>query len=313
MVVNKLIWQRCKTVLCRPSTRILITALLIGIIFYRLDQQKIWQHVTEFNPWVGCAMLIINVLLIGLFTQRWRLIAIKLDIRPPFGQMLKTIWLAAFLGQFGPTLVISEWTRFHSLRSYAKTGQIVASQVLDRLSGQIVLFAIVLLLIPFYSSIGKSLSLIRIGLILAIALVVVLIGFFVHRRYRNINPEQYTRVISILHPLKSPEHYAHSLLIQLLLILNFVLAAAGLNALEHIFPFILLVPLVLSTITLLPIAIADWGTREAAALLIFSAAHLAPETIVSISIIYGGVNLLSTLPGGFYLLRMREHTRAKSS
>ena len=279
MSVDRLTWQHCKTVLYRPSTRILITTLLIGIIVYRLDQQKIWQHITEFNPWIGFAMLMINVLLFGLFTQRWRLIAAKLNICPPFKQMLKAVWLAAFLGQFGPTLVVSEWTRFRSLQGYAKTGQIVASQILDRLSGQIVLFTMVLLLSPFYYSIGKSLNLIRIGPIFAIALVVVLIGFFVHHRYRNLIPEQYTHVISILHPLKSPDHYVHSLLIQLLLILNFVLAATGLKALEQIFPFILLVPLVLSAITLLPIAIADWGTREATALLIFSAADSHPKQL----------------------------------
>jgi len=302
MSVGGLTLQHCKTVLYRPSTRLLITALLVGIIVYRLDQQKIWLHIMEFNPWVGCAMLIINMLLISLFTQRWRLIAAKLDIRLPFRQMLKAVWLAAFLGQFGPTLVISEWTRFHSLRNTAKTGQIVASQILDRLSGQIVLFTMVLLLSPFYYSIGKSLNLFRIEPILSIVLVMVLIGFFALRRYTNIVPEQYTRVIRILHPLKSTGHYAHSLLIQLLLILNFVLAAASLNALEHIFPFILLVPLVLSGITLLPFAIADWGTREATALLIFSIADLSPETIISISIVYGLVNLLSTLPGGLYLI-----------
>ena len=80
------------------------------------------------------------------------------------------------------------------------------------------------------------------------------------------------------------------------------MAATGLGLLEQLLPFIVWVPLVLAAVTLLPITISDWGTRESAALLLLAPTGLEPEAIVSVSIIYGLFYLLVTLPGGLLLL-----------
>jgi len=248
-------------------------------------------------------MLAVNCLLFALFALRWQLISTQLGFRPPFEKMLATVWLAGFLGQFGPTIVISEITRFQSLRGKAKTSQIISSQILDRVSGQVVLFAIALAAIPIYlfgnnSNLPDSTNPVH-----AYTLAIIVVGSSFLYRYRKWLLRRFRKQLRILNPHKSPKHYAVSLLIQAALIFNFLLAAIGLSALDDTFSVLIAVPLVLTATTLLPLAIADWGTREAAALLILGAQGMSPEMIVSISVIYGTFNLIAALPGGIHLLR----------
>jgi hypothetical protein len=83
---------------------------------------------------------------------------------------------------------------------------------------------------------------------------------------------------------------------------NLWLAAYGLGMAGSGFDIYLIAPLVLGTLTLLPISIADWGSREAAALLFFSATPLTGEQIVAISVLYGIANLATALPAALLLL-----------
>ena len=63
-----------------------------------------------------------------------------------------------------------------------------------------------------------------------------------------------------------------------------------------------LVPWVLLAMAI-PLSIAGWGVREGAAALVWQATRLDPAQGVAISISYGVVILLSSLPGALMLLR----------
>ena len=305
--------QRFKILKDRLSIRLLITVSLLALILARLDTQKIGSLISHFDLRAGAIMLAVNCVLFSLFALRWQLISAQLGFHPPFEKMLVTVWLAAFLGQFGPTIIISEITRFQSLRGYANSNQIISSQILDRVSGQIVLFAIALTVMPMYLSNNQSTLPAWTHSILAYTLAIAVLGSPIFYRYRKLFLQRFRKQLRILNPLKSPVHYGTSLLIQSALIFNFLLAAFGLGTLNDAFSFLIAVPLVLATTLLMPFAIADWGTRETAALLIFSAQGLSLETIVSISIIYGTFNLIATLPGGILLLHARSISTNKST
>ncbi|MGH8552979.1 MAG: lysylphosphatidylglycerol synthase domain-containing protein, partial [Methylococcales bacterium] len=122
----------------------MVTFSLLGILANRLDGAKIFHRLKEFDGITGLAMLAVNILLVFVFAKRWQLIAAGLKFDLPYRELVKAIWLASFLGQFGPTLLIAEATRFRMLRQHASSSQLITSQILDRLSGQIVLFVIVL-------------------------------------------------------------------------------------------------------------------------------------------------------------------------
>ena len=294
-------------ILTHPIARMLMAAMLIAVVLVLVDGRRVWLHLKTFDASVGVAMLAVNGLLIALFAARWRTVAASLGIDAPYARFLCGTWLAAFASQLGPSLVLNEVTRFRLLLPFAGTWPLAASQFLDRVSGQIVLAGVILLLMPYYFGLfGTDVSY---RILLTIVVVVLCAGSFLilAQSFRSVRL-QTARVRGILNPLTSPAHYAYSIAIQLLLMTNLWLAAHALGAEETHASVYLVAPLVLGSLTLLPISIGDWGSREAAALLFFSAAGLTAEKIVAISVIYGIANLASALPAALLLLVWRART-----
>lgn len=310
--------SRLKVLLNRRATRLCIAALLMGIILMRLDQGALWGNLKRFDLTVGLLMVAVNLLLVGLFALRWRWISAALEIRASYAHFFRVIWLSLFLNQLAPSIVLGEWTRFRSMQDYGGNWQIALSQILDRLSSQTALMGLILLLSPFYLSLfARALSeyfAILFGILLVLGLFAALLFYrYEHliQRYQHFIKVQPATLLAILNPLRSPGHYAVSAVTQLLFILNFTLAAAGLDVLHDAGRFILLVPLVLSGVTVLPISFADWGTREAVAIFFYSAIGMKPEEIVAVSVIFGIANLLTALPGCLFLTFAKEKAKHK--
>ncbi|MGH8556920.1 MAG: lysylphosphatidylglycerol synthase transmembrane domain-containing protein [Methylococcales bacterium] len=291
-----------QNVLHSTRFRSLVTLILIALLGSRLDSGKIFRTLDGFDGTTGLLMLAVNIVLILVFAKRWQVIAAGLKLELPYGQLVRAIWLATFLGQFGPTLLIAEATRFQMIRKHATTSQLIVSQILDRISGQIVLFMIVLLLFPMYvDHLQTSFSKLLFGLS-GMILAVALIFRFLYPGIRSLLQTGAREAIELLGWRGLAGHYSLSLIVQLLLILNFSLAAAGIGVLDRLLPFLVTVPLVFATITLLPITISDWGSRESAAVILLSPSGLGAETIVSVSVLYGLFHLLAAVPGGLFLV-----------
>ena len=291
---------RLRKVLSSAWFRLLATLGLFAILGAQLDMSQIIRAVRQFDRSAGMIMICINLLLIFLFAKRWQMIAEHLQFSPPLWRLVQAVWLANFLGQFGPTLLIAETTRFQMLKKQAKKGQLILSQIVDRMSGQVVLFAMVLCSLPFYvfelaPSIANML-LIAFGLCLLAGFV---IGYF----YRKIWSLTLSgRALKLMAWKNLNGHYAISLAIQAMLVLNFSLAAFGLGIRDQLIPLLLMTPLVFATITLLPITISDWGTREGAAAILLAPTGLDTEKIIAISVVYGLLHLFTVMPAGLLLI-----------
>ena len=283
------------------AARVLAAALMLGLVLSLVDARTVWSHLKSFDAGIALAMLAVNALLMALFAARWRAIARALGIEAPYVRFFCGTWLGAFFSQLGPGVVLNEIARFRLLKPYADIWPLAASQVLDRISGQIVLTGMILLLAPYYLSVFTA----EVGgrIVAVTGLLVVLSGLLlvVARRFRRFIRVKPGLLRAIVNPVASPAHYACSLAIQLLLMANLWLAACGLDASGAGMDLYLIAPLVLGSLTLLPISVADWGSREALALLFFSATGLTAEQIVAISVIYGAVNLAGALPAALLL------------
>ncbi len=302
--------QARKTVFMSPAARIAVAAALVALVLSLVDARSVWSHLERFDVAVGLAMLAVNAVLFALFAARWRAVAGALGIEARYARFFCATWLGAFFSQLGPALILNEITRFRVLQPYADTWPLAASQLLDRVSGQIVLAGVILLLTPYY--LGLFAADVGGRIVLTAGLVIVLGGSLLVLAYR------FRRVIrirpgamrAILNPLASPTHYACSLAIQLLLMANLWLAARGLGLGGHGIALYLVAPLILGSLTLLPISVADWGSREAVALLFFYPTGLSAEQIVAISVIYGAINLVSALPAALLLVARAGGARA---
>ena len=301
------------TVFTSRAARTAVAAVLLGLVLLLVEVRSVWSHLRDFDAGVGLAMLAVNALLFVLFAARWRAVAGALGIEAPYARFFCATWLGAFFSQLGPALILSEITRFRLLQPYADAWPLAASQLLDRVSGQIVLASMILLLTPYYLGVFAA----EVGgrIVFTAGLLVVLGGSLLvlahrFRRFIRIEP---AAVRAILNPLASPTHYACSVAIQLLLMTNLWLAARGLGLTGHGLDLYLIAPLILGSLTLLPISVADWGSREAVSLLFFSAAGLGAVEIVSISLIYGAVNLVSALPAALLLVVRTRAARVPAS
>ncbi len=248
-------------------------------------------------------MVIVNVCLVGLFAKRWAIVCAALGIQAPFFCYFKAIWASQFAGQLGPTLVMAEGARYAMVHDYGGRWPTITSQIIDRLSGQLVLFGIILVLSPFYFSLSGINFEKWIWLVFVELLLLGLIGKCMYPRLcikADLNRETLRDILNLR---SSPGHYLISILIQTLLIANLGLAAFALNTEFDSFRFLLLAPLVFGALTFLPISISDWGTREMTTLLILSNLGMEAEQIVLFSLLFGLINFLSALPGGFSLIR----------
>jgi hypothetical protein len=68
---------------------------------------------------------------------------------------------------------------------------------------------------------------------------------------------------------------------------------------------IALMPIII-LITMVPISIAGWGVREGAMVAAFGYVGLSPVSALSLSLLFGFINLAISLPGGIIWLLQRE-------
>ena len=281
--------------------RLAFTLILIAVLAIRLDLGKILRTIADFEPSLALFMLTVNWLAMACFAKRWQSLASGLGFDVPFGLCLRAIWLANFLGQFGPSLVVAEATRFQMLRRKTGKTRLILSQILDRISGQIVLIAMVAGLAPFYDveftrrlwpAWSALAALVGLGLLLP----------RLRKRLGQGSGQDFEQAMKLLGWRHLWGHYGLSVAIQSLLILNFNLAALGIGVREPLAALFLLTPLLFAALTLLPFTISDWGSREAASAILLSPSGLDSETLVSVSVLYGLFHLLAVLPGGIFLL-----------
>jgi uncharacterized membrane protein YbhN (UPF0104 family) len=98
-----------------------------------------------------------------------------------------------------------------------------------------------------------------------------------------------------------------SVLVQSLLILCFYILAWDLHIPLAAMDAAVLVPVIMLA-SALPISIAGWGAREGAAVVLMSQVNIAPSSAVSLSLLFGLINLVMSCFGGLVWLLTRVRT-----
>lgn len=296
------------------AARVALSVLLMAGIVSRLDGPGLLAIFQRFDMRYAAAMLGVYGLLLGAFAWRWALIGESLGINAGYFQYARGLWLSQAMGEMGPPLLAGEWARFHALKGQAAKSFLLASQMLDRVSGQIVLILWVVLLLPVYGPLFSTLigASVRASILwLVLLLAALLIGIIWVARLTPGLRDQARLSRSILNPLRHPGHYGVSCLIQALLVLNWVLAAGGFDLLESSGRVALLAPLLLLGVGSLPGLVSDWGKREAAAVLILAPAGLSAEESLAVSLVFGTTHLIMALPGAFFWPRSQPPRPAR--
>ena len=168
------------------------------------------------------------------------------------------------------------------------------------------LFLIFILSLTFYFLINKKF------IAFLYLLIPATISFFVIRKivnnFFNMNVNKNSIIQNFKNLFWGPLFWKHTI-ISLFVILSYIsiyiISAKSLNIEIDYLAFFIFTPIILFSMTL-PISIGGWGIRETTALLVSFLLGLSASASISVSIMYGLLNLLCSLPGLFFFFTLRR-------
>lgn len=295
-------------------------ALLIGLAV-TLDSAAIGAAIGAASPGWLIAAVLLSVPQVALSAWRWRYTAARLGAPLGRRQAYAEYYLATFLNQVLPGGVAGDaaraWRHARDLDAGHAAWQAV---VIERASGQCVLLLCALAALtaslPLQSALAHAIDGRPgggiVGALLAGALAVAA-GVAVLLRRRGQPSGRIAAVLgrSLLARDVWPVQLVASAGVVLSYITVYICCARMIGVTLPTAELWPLVPWVLFAMAI-PLSVAGWGVREGAAAVIWAAAGLDPAQGVAISVTYGLVVLLSSLPGALVLLRQRARVASSS-
>jgi len=302
-----------------PLFRLAASLGLMAALLFWLEPQTLAAAFAAPEPIWLVAALALSFPQVALSAWRWRLTANRLGAPLRFGEALREYYVATFLNQILPGGVMGDaaraWRHARLSRTEAMEGAPVGlaawhAVLIERASGQLALLAVVLATLVVSPELQGTTARMLTSpdggsnspVTLALALLLALAGIALWRGRGHV--ARFLRAVQ--EALLARDVFLRQLVASLLIVASYVgvylccMRMIGVDTpLATAAP---LVPWVLLAMAI-PLSIAGWGVREGAAALVWQATGLDPAQGVAISISYGVVILLSSLPGALMLLR----------
>ena len=304
---------RLNTRRAKLTARWLFTASLIGLVAWFVDVTALWRELGSVSPLFLLPALVLTVLQVALSAWRWRYTVEQLGLSLPFGAAVREYYLATFLNQVLPGGVLGDVNR--AWRHGAGPGERLSAihgVAIERLSGQLVLALVVMASVLWLFQSGRFVAwpfengLWFIAGLIAFAFVLVAValktGFlegvldrladYLHRLRRDL-------VQSLLRWPVLPVQLGSSLLVLASYLGVFLCLAWGAGYLGDFDAALVVTALgsILLLSMVVPLTVAGWGIREGAAAVLWPLAGLPAEQGVALSVGYGALVFVSSLPG----------------
>jgi len=299
---------------------VLRAAVSIGLLAglaWQVDLGTVGSRLAGMRPgWVLLAVMI-SVAQVAVLAWRWRFTAGRLGVDLSFVSAWREYYLSIFLNQVlpggVPGDVLRAWRQARAqTRLEEPGGPAVRAVIFERLSAQAVMTTVAvvsLLALPVTVDAGSRVAMFWAG---AGALLIVVATLVWIRRQSSAQTLS-GRVLADLRSahLSGPAFAAQlaSAIIVVGTYLATYMAAARAVGVETPLPALLpLVAPVLMTM-LIPVTVAGWGLREIAAAVLWGAVGLTAADGVLVSVAYGLLVLIGSLPGALFLMNPGTTTR----
>ncbi len=284
--------------------------LLAGLAWW-LDLGPVVSRLAQMRlGWVLLAVAI-SVVQVAVLAWRWRFTAGCLGVDLSYTAAWREYYLSIFLNQVMPGGVVGDVSRAWrqarvQTRQREPAGPAVRAVIFERLSAQAVMTAVAvvsLLALPVTVNRGSRLVLFGAG---AVAVLIV-IAMVVWMRRQSSAQSLVGQVLADLDAahLSGPVFAAQlvSAAIVVGTYLGTYLTAARAVGMDT--PLPVLLPLVAPVLMsmLIPVTVAGWGLREGAAAVLWGAVGLTAADGVLVSVAYGLLVLIGSLPGALFLMR----------
>jgi len=311
----------------RLAGRWLLSGLLISLVVWLLDGETLWRELRAVSPLVIVPALALTLVQVVLSAWRWRYTAHRLGLCLPLQLAIQEYYLATFLNQVLPGGVLGDVNR--AWRHGASAGQrltAVHAVAIERLSGQLILVLVVLVSVgglmqssrlepPRILQPGTALPAVAALILLAIALAFALkTGFFrvmLERLAGYFDRLRRDLFLALLCWPAMPVQLATSLLVLASYLGVFLCLAVGAGYLDSMGAAVVVAGLgsVLLLSMVIPLTVAGWGIREGAAAVLWPLAGLPAEQGVALSVGYGALVFVSSLPGLAFVFTGRRRER----
>ena len=299
-----------------------VSAVLIWIIFSKVDTEALGAQFArlEVLPVVLAAIVLWTTSLIAAW--RWRAVIGNMMPKsaqtPRFVRVYQLLWIGLFFNQTLPSAAGGDAVRMWlARRSGLSNATAVNSVLIDRISalgGLIVLVALSFPLIAGRIDDDGGVAAIWIllaGCTAAIVLAMVIDRISLPRRLLEFRIVKGIRLLSkdlrgvMMGRSIAVPVIAASIVIQIIIAAIVYGLGVSLGMPIRLLDCIALMPIVI-LITMVPISIAGWGVREGAMVAAFGYVGLSTVNALSLSLLFGIINLAISLPGGIIWLLQRD-------
>lgn len=253
-----------------------------------------------------------------LSALRWKLTASRLGIFLTRREAVREYYLAQIINQALPGGVLGDAGR--AVRARAQAGLMTSGQavILERLAGQVALFAVMVVTMGVSGAIPGGLvwpgwlwavvGLLGAAVLLLITALAVIARTSAGRLAVGIISASQSAQAAFFPPSVRWVQIGLSLATALLNVAGFTFAAWAIGADLSVLSALALVPMILLAM-LIPLTIAGWGVREGAAVALFPLVGVAAVEGLAASVAFGLVYLAAALPGLAFAGKSRSTAR----
>jgi len=293
--------------------RILVTTSIFILIFRSIDINQLWATLKQAGLGLLLAALLMQFGSTSVSAYRWQLIMHNLN----FGQSVSFYWRsyfkASFFNQGLPTSIGGDALKVLDVAGQGfRKRDALYGIMLDRVTG---LAALMWLNLAAYL-INPNLLPSPIYHLTLLLVVGSLVGFMIASSLRHLPwLNAYSR-LRIVITLSERLHQAFlnnrilligsSLLIPILAMLSIFMTGSALGLRYNLVTYFIIVPPAIF-LTIIPVSLAGWGIREGTLVALFSLIGADKATILTMSILYGLMQIIVSLPGFIIYLSSRKH------
>lgn len=290
------------------ALKLVVSVALVGYLLEQVGVEDALDQMLQLDPVWFLVSLGVASLQMVIGVLRWKVVLNALGSALPWMTALRFMYIGSFFNQALPSSVGGDAVRgFLAYKDGMSVRNAVNGVLIDRVVTVLALVALAAVMVPIGASkleeadwIGPVVWFVTAAAVGGTALLMVLDRLperFTHLRVVQGMTALAHDIRSVL--LKFPDNFA-SLSVSVLGHVNlsavvFVLAI-GLGIELSIIDCLLLFPPVLLFQTI-PISVAGWGLRESAMVALFSLIGISDDSILVLSILYGLIMILISLPG----------------
>jgi len=305
--------------------RIGISIALLVFLFRQVDEKALFEIIRSANKLLLVIAFFIHGLIYIVCLWRWEMLLRAVNVKLPIKRIIISFAGGIFFNMFLPSTIGGDFVRSVDLATHTKkTRQIVATVLLDRLSGYIGLVIVALLALLFGGKLIQDRSTFLSVILITALLILILFVFFNSFIFSKLNKffdspgagkikEAIGNLHEEIHYFKNHkkliiENLVLSFFIQAVSPVTFYFIALSLGLKINIGYFFIFLPII-GAITLLPISIGGLGLRDATIIFFFSKAGVGKDLAFAMSILSFILLLLYAALGGLIYVLTVHHRR----